>query len=188
MYGLRTRVDPVPTSSNNNLQLRGFERRAGVGEIQRTPDVPGLEEQQHRVPKRPCFLYFNAAGSSAPMYTLLEHGGVDNVTKLEIAAIRLTGIGGAPPEVIAIRFMGGASNSLKHKCITNFNTVPDDAIFMNVTGADTYQAFGTPLSLYQSKEAFNLTNIQTRVLDMTGAEVTYTHMYVWLFVETLNLQ
>lgn len=165
-----------------------------MGQTKHTADVPNLDEQQKKSPILPGFLHFttNSAAPANPLQIQMAHGCVENVLRVEIRAIKITGLayplGGALPDIVAIRITAGGSNELKHKEYTNVTTVPDDAMFIEILGAATYINFGTPLLLYQSKDAFTLNNITSKVMDINGNPLNYTDLYMWIFIETLNYQ
>jgi hypothetical protein len=171
----------VPT--NNQTKPGGTIKRYGVGDTLNPPDTVATT----RCPVKPAFFTWTQANLNGQQATI-AHGGVENVTKIDITAIKITGIVGTP-DVLAIRFVSPYSSSLKHQEYTSVETLPDDCTYVNISNAGTnYIQFGTPLVLFVAKDGVNLNTINVQVYDLTGAAVVYTSLYMWCMVHTMNWQ
>jgi hypothetical protein len=171
--------------NNQTKAAGGIIKRYGVGDTLNPPDaVPVI-----RIPCRPGFFTFSGTalgGSQA----IVQHGGVENVTKVEITAIKITGIVANPlPDVVALRFTTPSSVSLKHKEYTSVSTMPDDCLFVPIANTGiNYIQYGTPLILYQIKDGDNINSLNLNVTDLLGNPVVYANIYIWCMVHTLNWQ
>jgi hypothetical protein len=176
----------VPT--NNQTKPGGTLKRFGVGDTYDQPDTVSFV----REPCRPGFFSFNgtALGGQAGAAQANIATGIENVTKIEITGIKITGITSDPlPDVAALRFVTPGSAGLKHKEFTNVAALPDDCLFVDLSNTGSnYVQFGTPLLLYQSKEGINVNSLAVALLDVNGFPIAYTNIYLWCMVYTMNWQ
>jgi hypothetical protein len=165
------------TDVNPTLSSNAWEKRWGIGKTDYPPDTIN----EVRKPIIPVFVWIEK-----PNVIHELNIGIDNITAVWLSRIKMTGIVGTP-EVILIRFKSG-TGYLSVKMIHNLRHVAEEIYVMDYIGASTSIEHTPPILLDSRKSARNFRHLCVEVTDINGDPITFTNLYLNLYVETLNWQ